>query len=72
MDPEELARSEKEKISRSNRKFMTKILALIDAMSSARQDHSVYGEVALKIVYSNGKITSARVIEETIAKPEEE
>ena len=54
-----------------NERTLRKVLAWITANAEHRTGGGSYGEVTVRFAYAAGKITQARLVEETIIKPDE-
>jgi hypothetical protein len=60
-----------EDIRRENDAFLRKLLAAVHAAVGQRGESGKFGEVTVKISQQAGRITGAKVLEETILKPDD-
>lgn len=58
-----------EDIRRDNSDFLRKLLSSLNAAVETREKAGTYGEITVKIAQQDGRITGAKVLEETILKP---
>lgn len=58
-----------EEFRRENEEFLRKVLASAHDAITHRASSGVFGELTIKISQQGGRITGAKVVEETVLKP---
>jgi hypothetical protein len=63
--------SRQEDIRRDNTAFLIRLLASVKQAVETRTSAGTFGEITVKISQHDGRIMSAKVLEETILRPED-